>query len=66
MASKNAKTENHMAFVHITLELGVPVHGGTLEEALETARKLSVTDVVDLDHLEYNDGSIKVTGVYTS
>ena len=40
--------ENFKATVTIKLVVDVPVKGGTFEEALENAKKIDTTDVVDI------------------
>lgn len=48
----------------ITLDVGEYIVADTLEKALEVAKQKTVTDVIDLSCLEYNDGEIEVTGIY--
>lgn len=48
----------------IALEVGLEMDATTLEDALTKARGFKVTDVVNLEGLEYNDGSIAVTGLF--
>lgn len=61
---KKSPNKSFTAFVKINLDLGVTISGATLEEALENARKLGVTDVVDLGGLDHNDSDIHITGIY--
>lgn len=62
--TKKAQPEAIVSFT-VTVEVNMSMGSCTLEEALDKARKLQPTDVVDLNGLEYNDGSIKVTGVFS-
>lgn len=63
---KKTRPKRCTTFVTLKLDLGVDLGRLTLEEAIIKARELSVTDVVDLSGVDYNDGSIEVTGVYTN
>ena len=64
--AKDSKKKNCAAYFRINLWVGMDLGCMTLEEALEKARKMSVTDVVDLSDLEYNDGDIAVDGIYST
>jgi hypothetical protein len=63
MAEKQKKGQV-TAYFSIVLEVGMKMSAATLEDAVRDAQALGVVDVVDLKGLDYNDGSIKVTGVY--
>jgi hypothetical protein len=64
--AKTAPQQAHMAFMTVTLELGVPLKAKTLEDALTEARALKATDIVDLSGLDHNDSSVSVQGVHIS
>ena len=62
MNKKTNKTRE--VYFKITLDVGKIIPSSSLEDALEIARGMKPTDVVDLDNLSYDDGGIEVTGVY--
>jgi hypothetical protein len=51
-------------YFKIKLDVGKTIAANSFEEAITAAKALTVTDVVDLDGLEYNDGEIEVSGIY--
>lgn len=61
MAKKTNDTYTIM--VNITLDTDIEVSAMSLEEALEKAKKLELTDVVSFDG-NYNDGQMEVRGVF--
>jgi hypothetical protein len=63
MSKKPEKKSVHVSF-RVTLELGMDMGASTLEEALTKARAMKPTDLLDLSDLEYNDGSIEVSGLF--
>lgn len=52
------------AFLKLNLDLGVPVPGTTLEEAIVNARKLGASDIVDLSGLDHNDSDVTIVGIH--
>lgn len=66
MAKTTQKTQTVSARFDITLNVSMDMGTMTLEQALAKARDLKVTDVVNLNHLGYNDGYIKLAGVLTN
>ena len=64
--AKKTVTKNVHASFKIELWVGMDLGAMTLEQALEKARSMKETDVLDLSGLSFNDGNIKVDGVYES
>lgn len=63
--SMKKKTTEYQVIAKITLEIGFTVAGASLEETLANARKLDVTDVIEITtNYDHNDSSIEITGVF--
>jgi hypothetical protein len=61
---KKTNNKSREVYFKIILDVGKTIPSASLEDALEAARAMKPTDIVDLDNLSYNDGDIEVTGVY--
>lgn len=59
--TKKQKTY-HIMF-NINLDTDVEISAASLEEALQKGKQIKLTEVVSFDG-NYNDGEIKVTGVF--
>lgn len=62
--NKDAKSKPVYATFDITLNVTKNIGNMSLEDALSHARSLKEPDVIDMDGLDFNDGSIKVTGLF--
>lgn len=58
------KTQEFSVTFDMNLVLSIPIVAETMEAALAKAQTYKAHDVVDVDHTEYIDSDIKVTGIY--
>ncbi len=64
MSKKPDSKKQATVHFRIMLDVGMNFGAMTLEDALAKAKTMDVTDVVDLTDLDYNDGSIEVSGLF--
>jgi hypothetical protein len=64
MKKQEPKNKTIYATFDITLNVNKNIGNMTLEDGLSAARAMKEHEVVDLDGLEFNDGTIKVTGLF--
>lgn len=62
-ATKKTVNTFNISF-RISVDVGMEISGATLEHAIEQARAMKVTDVLDLSDLDHNDSNIALTGVF--
>jgi SHS2 domain-containing protein len=62
---KDSKTKRVNVTFRVNLDVGMEISASSLEEALEKARAMNVTDVIDFTGLDHNDSSIQVVGAWT-
>ena len=57
------KLNNYTVMVDIKLSTDVEIKADSFEQAIEEAKKLAVTDIVEFEG-NFNDGEVEVMGVY--
>ena len=64
--SKKIEKKSVSVQFRIVLEVGMDIGSMSLEDSLTKAKAMKVTDLIDLEHLDNNDSSIEVTGLFVS
>lgn len=66
MATAKSKQKAFIAWATLRLDIGIPVYGETMEEALKLAKEWSVSNLIDFDKnkWEHNDSELNITGIH--